>query len=109
MTASDLSTFDDQTFDENVLAAEGLVLVEFWNDGCIPCRHLQKLLVRLSDEITPTVQIGTVNIDENPALAERYGIRAVPALFFFKNGEVVETRSGVDRRQVIKKLAATHA
>ena len=109
MTATELSVFDDHTFDEGVLAAQGLVIVEFWNDGCVPCRQLQKLLVRLSDEVPPNVQIGTVNIGENPSLADRYGIRAVPALFFFKNGEIVETRAGVDRRQVIKKLAEAHA
>lgn len=108
MTVPDLNAFDDQTFDEDVLKAQGLVLVEFWNDGCVPCRQLRRVLIQLASEVSPEIRIGTVNANENPDLAERYGIRGVPSLLFFKNGAVVETRTGVDRRQVIKKLAEAH-
>jgi len=109
MTVDNLKAFDEQTFDEKVLASHGLVVVEFWNEGCVPCRQLRRILTQLADEVPPGIQIGTVNASENPNLAERYGVRAVPSLLFFKNGAVVETRTGVDRRQVLKKLAETHA
>jgi thioredoxin 1 len=108
MTASELHIFDEQTFDEEVLRAQGPVLVEFWNDGCVPCRQLRRVLTQLASDVSPEIRIGTVNANENPDLAERYGIRGVPSLLFFKNGAVVETRTGVDRRQVIKKLAEAH-
>jgi thioredoxin 1 len=108
MTATELNAFDDQTFDEDVLRAQELVLVEFWNEGCVPCRQLRRVLTQLAAEVSPEIRIGTVNANENPDLAERYGIRGVPSLLFFKNGTVVETRTGVDRRQVIKKLAEAH-
>lgn len=109
MTPIELSAFDDQSFDEKVLANQGLVVVEFWNEGCIPCRQLRRILTQLAADIPSNIRIGAVNVSENPALAERYGIQAVPSLLFFKNGEVVETRTGVDRRQVLKKLAEAHA
>ncbi len=108
MTTTDLNTFNDQTFDEEVLRAQGLVVVEFWNQGCVPCRQLSRILTQLATEVPPDIRIGTVNVSENPVLAERYGVRGVPSLFFFKNGAVVEKRTGVDRRQVIKKLAEAH-
>jgi len=107
-TEHDLVEFDDATFDKAVLAAEGLVLVDFWGEQCVSCKQLRKVLNQLSTEIPPNVRIGAVNATANPDLAERYGIRGVPALLFFKNGEIVDMRSGVDRRQVLKKLVESH-
>jgi len=109
MTVDNLNAFDEQTFDEKVLMADGLVVVEFWNEGCVPCRQLRRVLAQLAGEVPPDIQIGAVNASENPDLTERYGVRAVPSLLFFKNGAVVATRTGVDRRQVLKKLAEAHA
>ena len=109
MAENDLDTFDDQNFENEVLSADGLVLVDFWGEGCIPCKQLNRVLTQLATEIPPGVRIGTVNTTAYPALAERYGVRGVPALLFFKKGEIVDMRTGVDRRQVLKKLVETHA
>jgi thioredoxin 1 len=67
------------------------------------------VLTQLTTEIPPSVRIGTVKVNDNPELAERFGVRASPTLLFFKNGALVETRTGVDRRQVLKKLVELHA
>jgi thioredoxin 1 len=109
MDEAELAKFDEGNFDEAVLSAEGLVIVDFWGEGCIPCKQLGKVLSQLATEIPPDVRIGTVNTNENPNLALRYGIRGVPALLFFKRGAVVDMRTGVDRRQVLKKLIEAHA
>ena len=107
-TESDLDEFDEATFESEVLGAEGLVLVDFWGEQCVSCKQLRKVLNQLSSEIPADVRIGAVNATANPDLAERFGVRGVPALLFFKNGEIVDMRTGVDRRQVLKKLVESH-
>ena len=109
MTDSDLAEFDDKTFDKEVLAAEGLVLVDFWGEQCVSCNQLRKVLTQLAAEVPDSVRIGAVNATANPDLAVRYGVRGVPALLFFKKGAIVDMRTGVDRRQVLKKLVESHA
>lgn len=109
MSESALAEFNEGNFEQEVLSADGLVLVDFWNESCLPCKQLNKVLTQLASEIPPDVRIGKVDTGAHPALAERFGIRGVPAVLFFKDGAVVEMRNGVDRRQVLKKLVETHA
>ena len=109
MTGSPFAAFDQNNFDVEVLARRGLVLVDFWPETCAPCRQLSRLLGQLSEEIPAGVRIGTVNADDNPSLIDRFGVRGVPTLLFFKDGIEVARRTGVDRRQVLKKLVDTHA
>ena len=109
MSDGDFAAWNEASFDAQVLARPGLTVVDFWSEGCVPCRQLTRVLAQLADEIPPSVRIGTVKIDDNLALAERFGVRASPTLMFFKDGALVETRTGVDRRQVLKKLVEMHA
>ena len=102
-------TFTADNFDAEVLARPGLTVVDVWSPSCVPCRQLGKLLGQLATELPESVRIGTVNADENATLIARYGVRGVPTLLFFKNGAIVETRTGVDRRQVLKKAIEAHA
>jgi len=106
---NDLEEFDGETFEQGVLAADGLVLVDFWGEQCVSCKQLRKVLTQLSGEVPPSVRIGAVNATAYPDLAERYGVRGVPTLLFFKDGDIVDMRTGVDRRQVLKKLVDSHA
>lgn len=101
--------FTEANFDEAVLGRQGLTVVDFWSTTCAPCRQLSKVLDQLKPELPGGVVIGKVNADENTGLMERFGVRAMPTLLFIKNGSVVETRTGVDRRQVLKKIIETHA
>jgi len=101
--------FTAANFEAEVLARPGLTVVDVWSPACVPCRQLGRLLGQLAGELPPGVRIGTVNADENAALLARYAVRGVPTLLFFKDGAVVETRSGVDRRQVLKKAIEAHA
>lgn len=109
MAGSDYEEFTEANFDEAVLARPGLTVVDFWSTTCAPCRQLSKVLDQLKPELPCGVVIGKVNADENIGLMERFGVRAMPTLLFVKDGTVVETRTGVDRRQVLKKIIETHA
>jgi len=109
MAQEGLTEFTEQNFDSEVLQHDGLTVVDFWSQTCVPCRQLAKVLKQLAPEVPDGVQIGTVKAEDNLGLLDRYGVRATPTLLFIKNGEVVETRTGVDRRQVLKKIVETHA
>jgi len=104
-----LAELNEANFDSAVLQRSGLTVVDFWSETCVPCRQLAKVLHQLADELPEGVQIGTVKAEDNIGLLQRYGVRATPTLLFIKDGAVVETRTGVDRRQVLKKLVESHA
>ena len=101
--------FDEGNFDAQVLQRPGLTLVDVWAEWCVPCKQMARLLDGLAAELPAGVRIGKLDADRNRALVERYGVRAVPALLFFKDGALVEMRTGVDRRQVLKKAIESHA
>jgi thioredoxin len=109
MASGDLATFDEANFASAVLERQGLSVVEFWSTTCAPCRQLTMVLGQIQPELPDGVVIGKVNADENMGLVERFGVRAVPTVLFIKDGTVVETRTGVDRRQVLKKIIEAHA
>lgn len=109
MADDDFTVFDDSNFDTQVLAREGLTVVDFWSTTCVPCKQLKKVLGQVAEDLPDDVVIGTVNGDENHDLLARYGVRGFPTLLFIKGGEVVETRTGVDRKQILKKAIEAHA
>src|SRR5216110_1962782 len=78
----------EQTFDEALLATQGLVMVDFWAEWCGPCRAVAPVLEQVAEE--SGVSLMKVNIDENPGLAARYGIRSIPTILFVKDGEIVD-------------------
>ena len=109
MADGDFPVWNEQNFDSEVMRHPGLAVVEFWSENCVPCKQLTRVLSQLSAEIPPSVRIGTVNLNENVELAARFGIQTTPTLLFFKGGRLVDTRRGVDRRLVLKKLVETRA
>src|SRR5207247_8794048 len=78
----------EQTFDEALSQHSGLMMVDFWAEWCGPCRALSPALEELASESAGRVTLATVNVDENPGLAARYGIRSIPTLLFVKQGKV---------------------
>ena len=103
MSADAFPAFDDANFDAQVIGRAGVSVVDFWSVSCLPCKQMTRLLQQISGEITSDVLIGQVDADNNPALVERYGVRSLPTLLLFKDGALKETRTGIDRKQVIKK------
>lgn len=84
----------DANFDAEVLKASGPVLVDFWAEWCGPCRQIAPALEDLSKDLAAKVSVVKVNIDDNPATPGKYGVRGIPTLMIFKNGQVAATKIG---------------
>lgn len=84
----------DASFDTDVVNSDGLVLVDFWAAWCGPCKAIAPVLEELAEDYQGRVKIVKVDVDANPQSAARFGIRSIPTLFVFKNGEQVETVVG---------------
>ena len=84
----------DASFEQDVLKSSTPVVVDFWAEWCGPCRMIGPALEEISNEMTGRVKIAKVNIDENPQIAADYGIRSIPTLFLFKNGQKVDQTVG---------------
>lgn len=92
---------NDKNFDELVLKNDKPVLVDFWAEWCGPCRMIAPIVEELSKEYDGKVLIGKVNVDENSEISTKYGIRNIPTLLFFKNGQVVDKHVGVAPKSLI--------
>ena len=84
----------DDSFESEVLDAEGPVLVDFWAEWCGPCKQIGPSLEEISEEMADVITVAKVNIDENPMTPSKYGVRGIPTLILFKDGEVAATKVG---------------
>lgn len=97
----------EQTFDETLSTHEALLMVDFWAEWCGPCRAIAPVLDDLARESGGRVALAKVNVDENPGLAARYGIRSIPTILLVKQGKVVDQVIGaVPKGKIKEKLDA---
>ncbi len=106
MTESPFMILTEDNFEREVLKSEQPVLVDFWADWCAPCHRMAPVIEELAHEFDGTATIGKLNIDKEPELARRYGVRSIPSLLFFRSGGAVGRIAGVQPKRVLaEKLA----
>lgn len=97
--------FTDANFQTEVLSSDKLTVVDFWAEWCGPCRAIAPVIDELSNEYASKVNIGKVNVDNNPSISMNYGITSIPAILFFKGGQVVDKLVGAQPKgNFIKKI-----
>ena len=94
-------------FADNVLNSKGLVLVDFWAEWCGPCRQLGPILETIDSELSD-VTIYKMNVDDSPQVASQFGIRSIPTMFLFKDGQQVDTKVGLNTEANIKSWIESH-
>ena len=99
----------ETSFDEVLVATEGLVMVDFWAEWCGPCQAIAPVLEELAEASEGRVTLMKVNVDENHGLAARYGIQSIPTILFFKEGAVVDRVPGAAPKAVLQSIVNARA
>lgn len=104
MASDNVIEFTDDNFDSEVIKSSTPVLVDFWATWCAPCKAILPIIDDLADAYNGKVKIGKVNVDENPGIPGQFGVRGIPTLILFKDGNVVDQLVGAIPKNQIEEL-----
>jgi thioredoxin 1 len=99
----------DSAFESDVIKADQPVVVDFWAEWCGPCRMIGPSLEDISNEMAGKVKIVKLNVDENPATAEKFGVRSIPTLMIFKEGKLADQKVGAASKGDLTRWISSHA
>ena len=105
---SNIHNVSDEQFQSAVLDSDIPVLVDFWAEWCGPCRAIAPVLEDLSREYENKIKIAKINVDENPKTPSEYGVRGIPTLILFKNGNVIATKIGALSKTQLSAFLDSH-
>jgi thioredoxin 1 len=105
---------NDNNFQEKVLNAEGVAVVDFWAEWCGPCRMISPIIEEMAKEYEGKALVGKVDVDNNPGISMKYNVRSIPTVLYLRNGEIVDKQVGATSKKVLTDkleaiLAATPA
>jgi thioredoxin 1 len=106
---SNLKKFEEATFDQDVLQAEGPVLVDFYADWCGPCKMMGPVIHEIASAYGGRITVGKLDVDANNAIAIRYGVMGIPTLALFADGEMVDRLVGYPGPKQVKEFVERHA
>jgi thioredoxin 1 len=98
----------DESFDQEVLQSDKPVLIDYWAEWCGPCKMIAPVLEEIAEQYRDRLTVAKLNIDENPGTPPRYGIRGIPTLMLFKNGNVEATRVGAVSKSQLSAFLDSH-
>ena len=96
--------FTEDNFDTEVLGSDTPVLVDFYADWCGPCKMMMPVVEKMAESYDGKIKIGKLNVDENNAIAAKYGVMSIPSFMVFKNGEVVNSQTGAMSQSALAKM-----
>src|ERR1019366_4377224 len=108
MAGSHTLEFSDQNFEQDVLNSPQPVLVDFWATWCGPCRMMSPTVDAIADEYAGRAKVGKLNVDDNIAVASKYGIRSIPTILLFKGGQIQEQVVGSAPKDALNKMIDKH-
>jgi thioredoxin 1 len=104
-----VSEVSDGNFEQHVLQSDRPVLVDFWAEWCGPCRMIAPTVEAVAEKYESTARVVKINVDDNPSVAQRYGIKGIPTLILFKNGREEERVVGATSKEAISRIIDKHA
>jgi thioredoxin 1 len=107
-TETRLVTITDETFEEEVGAHEGLVMIDFWAEWCGPCRMVAPVVEELAEEHAGSLKVGKLDVDENQRTAMQFAVRSIPSILFFKGGQHVDTVVGAVPKAALERKIQQH-